>query len=88
MGQQDARPQTPVGRAAAMVLHGFLRSTVFAGCALLIPACVALVPVLAAFGVLGSPWSWTNPWSWVGLALIGVPVTLALAHPVAGMFRG
>ncbi|WP_208636044.1 sensor histidine kinase [Amycolatopsis thailandensis] len=49
--------------------------------------CVALLPVLAAFGVLGAPWSWTNPWSWAGLALIGVPVTLALAHPVAEMFR-
>lgn len=85
--REHTRSQTPVGRAATASARGMFRSVVFAGCALLVPACVALLPVLAGFGMLGSPWSWANPWSWVGLVLIGVPVTLSLAHPVAGLFR-
>lgn len=85
--QDGARSQTLVGRAVAAMLGGFIRSATFAGLALLVPASVALLPVQAAFGVLGTPWAWTNPWSWLGLALIVIPVTLALAHPVAAMFR-
>ena len=87
MKQDGERSRATVGRAGAAVLSGFIRSSVFAGCALLVPSCVALVPVLASFGVVGSSWSWTNPWSWVGLTLIGISVTLALAHPVSEVFR-
>lgn len=87
MTQDDARWTAVLGGAVVAVVHGFARSSVFAGAALLVPCCVAILPVLAGFGVVGSPWSWTNPWSWAGLVLIAVPVTLALAHPVAAMFR-
>lgn len=76
-----------LAHVVSTILVGLARSIVFAGCALIIPACVALLPVLAAWRLLGSPWAWSNPWSWVGLALIAAPVTLALAHPVAALFR-
>lgn len=76
-----------LAHVVSTILVGLARSSVFAGCALIVPACVALVPVLAAWQLLGSPWAWSNPWSWLGLVLIAVPVTLALAHPVAVLFR-
>lgn len=86
-GTRGAPSRAVPCRAAAGVLHGVVLSTVFAALALLIPLCIAVLPLSAAFGVLGSPWSWTNPWSWVGLAMIAVPVTLVLAHPVAAACR-
>jgi len=87
LAQKKPMPGTTAGRVARSAVLGVLRSSAFAACALLVPFLVALVPVLAAFGLLGSPWSWSNAWSWAALALIAVPVTLALAHPVAGIFR-
>lgn len=74
-------------RVARSVATGLLRSTTFALCALIVPACIALLPVLAALRLLGSPWSWSNPWSWAALAIITAAVTIALAHPVARLFR-
>lgn len=77
-----------IARAVQSVAGGLARSTAFALCALIIPAGIALLPVLAAFHLLGGgPWSWSNPWSWIALALIAAPVTLVLAHPVARLFR-
>lgn len=76
-----------MARAGTAVAAGLIRSTVFALCALLIPVCIGLLPTLAAYHLVGSPWSWSNPWSWVGLAIITIAVTLALAHLVAGLFR-
>lgn len=76
-----------IARAAVAVGSGLLRSAAFAGTALIIPATIALLPVLAALRLVGRPWSWTNPWSWFALAIITVTVTMALAHPVAVLFR-
>lgn len=76
-----------LARAAVAVGFGMARSTAFAATALIIPATIALLPVLAAVRVNGRPWSWTNPWTWFALALIIALATTTLAHPVAVMFR-
>ncbi|MFF1876908.1 sensor histidine kinase [Leifsonia sp. NPDC058230] len=72
---------------AVTVASGLARSTTFALCGLIVPFGIALLPLLAALHAVGSPWSWSNPWSWVGSAIIGAILTLALAHPVAVLFR-
>jgi signal transduction histidine kinase len=76
-----------IAQISLAIVQGLVRSTAFALCASIVPVCVALLPVLAAFGLVGSPWSWSNPWSWGALAIIAIAVTLALAHPVAVLFR-
>ncbi|MHA7987675.1 sensor histidine kinase [Rathayibacter sp. CAU 1779] len=76
-----------ISDAATAVVSGLVRSTVFAACAAIVPALVAVLPVLAAFRFLGSPWSWSNPWSWAALTIITAAITLALCHPVAALFR-
>jgi signal transduction histidine kinase len=88
VGQNSAGTSAALRRGVAAIGVGLVRSTICAGCALIIPVCIAVLPSLAAFHLLGSPWSWSNPWSWIALVLIMVSVTLVLAHPVAGIFRG
>lgn len=74
-------------REQIVAAEDWRRSAAFAGTALIIPAAIALFPVLAAFRLNGDPWSWTNPWTWFALALITVTATAVLAHPVAVLFR-
>jgi signal transduction histidine kinase len=65
--------------------RGFVRAVLLSAVALAIPA-VSFVPALVD-GLLGSPWSWLNPWSYAGWLLFVSPLTLALARPVATLFR-
>ncbi|WP_344751436.1 sensor histidine kinase [Gryllotalpicola koreensis] len=74
-------------RAVSAIALGLARSAAFAGTAAVIPAAVALLPVLAALNLVGTRWSWNNLWSWFALGVIIVAVTGMLAHPVAVLFR-
>jgi signal transduction histidine kinase len=66
---------------------GLAKSVGFAVAALLVPAVCALLPVLAALRLFGTPWSWTNPWSWGALLIIAAVLTVVGARPIGSLFR-
>jgi signal transduction histidine kinase len=71
----------------ASVGVGFVKSLGFMVAGLIVPAGCAVLPVLAASRVFGTPWSWTNAWSWGGLLIVVAVVVLAGARPVGTLFR-